>query len=70
GGTVVAETLPLPTELAGVSVSFNGHAGRILSISSTSEGDQINVQVPARCTLGGRRGNGGISMDDPERRWW
>ncbi|MCC6589027.1 MAG: hypothetical protein IT168_20180, partial [Bryobacterales bacterium] len=46
GGTVVAETLPLPTELAGVSVSFNGHAGRILSISSTSEGDQINVQVP------------------------
>ncbi|MCC6587443.1 MAG: SBBP repeat-containing protein [Bryobacterales bacterium] len=46
GGTVLAETLPLPTELAGVSVSFNGHAGRILSISSTSEWDQINVQVP------------------------
>lgn len=46
-GTTVAPGLPLPTQLAGVSVSVNGIAAPILAVASLSNGKtQVNFQVP------------------------
>ncbi len=50
---VLADTLPLPTELAGVSVVVNGVFAPILSVSYNGNGgDQINFQVPFETPTG------------------
>lgn len=49
-GTVVANTTPLPTELAGVSIAVDGVSAPILAVASLpaagADAEQINFQVP------------------------
>jgi uncharacterized protein (TIGR03437 family) len=45
-GSVVAETIPLPLSLAGVSITIGGVPAPILSVSNTAGREQINFQVP------------------------
>ena len=45
-GTVIAPALPLPFELAGVSVLVNGISAPIYSIAFNNGEDQISFQVP------------------------
>ena len=45
-GIIQAETFPLPTSLAGVSVTVGGRAAPLLAVASTTSGEQVNLQVP------------------------
>ena len=48
-GTIIG---PLPTVLAGVSVSFNGTLAPIYSVSNTNGQEQVTVQVPFEAGTG------------------
>lgn len=45
-GIVEAATFPLPTELAGTSVTMNGTRVPIIAVASVSGQEQINFQIP------------------------
>jgi len=45
-GVVQAATVPLPRDLSGVSVTFNGIAAPLFAIANLDGQEQINVQVP------------------------
>jgi uncharacterized protein (TIGR03437 family) len=45
-GVVVAEGFPLPTELAGTSLTIGGISAPILSVANIGGQEQINFQVP------------------------
>jgi uncharacterized protein (TIGR03437 family) len=45
-GVLVADRFPLPTELAGTSVNFDGVPGPLLSVANINGIEQINLQVP------------------------
>jgi len=45
-GILSAQSFPLPTEIAGVSVKVNGELAPILAVASTESSQQINFQVP------------------------
>jgi uncharacterized protein (TIGR03437 family) len=51
-GTVLANTNPLPTTLAGVEVDVNGAPAPIYSIAFANGQDQISIQVPYRTDTG------------------
>jgi len=51
-GVVVANTDPLPYELAQVSVDINGVPAPIFSVAYNGTGDQISVQVPYATVTG------------------
>lgn len=44
-GVVVADGSPLPTELAGTSVSFSGVPAHLLAVANVNGREQINLQV-------------------------
>lgn len=46
-GVAVADRLPLPYTLAGVSVSVDGLAAPVYSVSNVNGQEQVNFQVPA-----------------------
>src|SRR5215831_7960454 len=50
-GVLVADRFPLPTELAGTSVNFDGVPAPLLSVANINGIEQINLQVP--CGLSG-----------------
>ncbi len=45
-GIVVADKLPLPTELRGTSVTIGGNPAPLFAIANVSGAEQINLQVP------------------------
>jgi uncharacterized protein (TIGR03437 family) len=45
-GIVTAATLPLPTQLSGVSVTVNGIAAPLFAVASVGTQEQINFQMP------------------------
>jgi len=45
-GVVRATTVPLPRELSGVSVTFNGIAAPLFALANPNGQEQINLQVP------------------------
>lgn len=45
-GSVVADTIPLPLSLAGVSMTIGGVPAPILSVSNIAGREQVNFQVP------------------------
>lgn len=51
-GTVVASALPLPIELAGVSVLVNGINAAMYSVAFANGQDQISFQVPFETATG------------------
>ena len=51
-GVVVAGTDPLPTELAGVSITVNGIPAPIFSVAYANGEDQISFQVPYETPTG------------------
>jgi uncharacterized protein (TIGR03437 family) len=57
-GIVAADSLPLPTQLAGVSVKVNGELAPILAVASLpGDWQQINFQVPFDRGLGQNNGS-------------
>ena len=50
-GTLTAQTVPLPMQLAGVSVRVDGVLAPLLAISNNGQGQQINFQVPSTQNL-------------------
>ncbi len=46
-GILTASTLPLPTELNGISVTINGVRAPLFAIANVSGQEQINFQLPA-----------------------
>src|ERR1700693_3011893 len=51
-GTVLANTNPLPTRLAGVEVFVSGYSAPIYGIAYTGGEDQISIQVPYEAPTG------------------
>lgn len=49
---VIAKIIPLPTELAGVSVAVNGVFAPMLSVAYNGSEDQISFQVPFATSTG------------------
>jgi uncharacterized protein (TIGR03437 family) len=49
-GIVVADRLPLPTELRGTSVRINGVAAPLFAIANVNGVEQINLQIPYEVT--------------------
>jgi uncharacterized protein (TIGR03437 family) len=45
-GVVAAERFPLPYELAGTSVDFDGEPAPLLAVANVNGREQINLQVP------------------------
>ena len=45
-GIVLADRVPLPTELRGTSVAINGFAAPLFAIANVQGSEQINLQVP------------------------
>jgi uncharacterized protein (TIGR03437 family) len=45
-GIVVADRLPLPTQLAGTSVTIGGVAAPLFAVANVNGSEQINLQVP------------------------
>ena len=51
-GTVIAQTNPLPNELAGVQVFVGGFAAPLYSVTDVNGEDQISLQVPYEAPTG------------------
>jgi uncharacterized protein (TIGR03437 family) len=52
-GVTQAQSIPLPTTLAGVTIRINGVAAPLIAVIKTAEFDQVNLQVPFGLTAPG-----------------
>ena len=62
-GIVQASTIPLPTQLAGVSVTVGGAAAPIIAVANVNGQEQINFQVPV-FTYGPDAKSTGLSVNN------
>jgi len=51
-GVVAADRFPLPTELGGTSVNFDGVPAPLLAVATVNGREQINLQVPYGLSVG------------------